>query len=54
MVSEFAGPISMAIGKQDAAARAEIRDEIESCAGAFRDGNGYTLPGLTLVFTATT
>ena len=54
MVSEFAGPISLALGKQDASVRAEIRAEIELRAEAFRAGNGYALPGLALVFTATT
>ena len=53
LVSEFAGPISLALRKQDAPARAEIRAEIERRAEAFRDGDGYALPGLALVFIAT-
>jgi SAM-dependent methyltransferase len=54
MVSEFAGPVSLALRGQDASVRAEIRTEIELRAEAFRDGTGYALPGLALVFTATT
>lgn len=53
MVSEFAGPVSLALRGQDAPARAEIRAEIERRAEAFRDGTGYALPGVARVFVAT-
>lgn len=52
MVSEFAGPVSLAVRGQDEPARAEIRREIEHRAEAFRDGKGYALPGLARVITA--
>ena len=53
MVSEFSGPVSLALRRQDTSDRAAIRTEIEQRAEKFRDGTGYALPGLALVFTAT-
>jgi len=52
MVSDFAGPISVAIRNQDQDIRATLRAEIEERAEAFRDGAGYALPGLARVLTA--
>lgn len=51
-VSEFAGPISLALRNQDEHSRAQLRDEIERRAEHFRDGTGYALPGLARTFTA--
>lgn len=52
MVSEFAGPVSMALRQQDEDTRAEIRREIEQGCERYRDGSGYALPGLARVVTA--
>lgn len=52
MVSDFAGPVSLALRRQDADTRNEIRVEIERRAERFRDGAGYALPGLARIFTA--
>lgn len=51
-VSDFAGPISMALRAQDEGTRAQLRGEIEERAARFRDGAGYALPSLARVFTA--
>lgn len=51
-VSEFAGPISLALRNQDEHSRAQLRDEIERHAEHFRDGTGYAVPGLARTFTA--
>jgi SAM-dependent methyltransferase len=53
MVSKFAGPVSLAVARQDAATRSDIRARIEQRAADFRAGDGYALPGLALVFSAT-
>lgn len=45
-VSDFAGPISLAVRSQDERTRADVRAEIERRAERFRDGAGYALPGL--------
>ncbi len=52
LVSEFSGPVSLALRTQEPPARAAIRTEIERRAADYRDGEGYALPGLALVFTA--
>jgi len=52
MVSDFAGPVSMALRAQDEESRARLRVEIEDRADEFHDGTGYALPGLARVFTA--
>ncbi len=52
LVSEFSGPVSLALREQDPPDRASIRAEIERRAEDYRDGDGYALPGLAIVFTA--
>lgn len=51
-VAEFTGPVSLTIARLPASDAADIRSEIEARAAAFADGDGYALPGRTLVFTA--
>lgn len=46
--SELQGPIALAIDKLDEHERRAVRSAIEERAAAFRVGNGYELPGLSL------
>jgi ubiquinone/menaquinone biosynthesis C-methylase UbiE len=52
-VSEFLGPVSMALGRLAAYERDKVRSEMERNANAFRQGTGYRLPGTVLVVATT-